>query len=295
MKILGAVARFVSITVVLAAAALGTGAMVGTPSAPVTAEASEVRSPEIFEPQLTIEPWDPQPAPEPVLQAPKEPVVEQTPPPVPPAEPARPPAPSSARALRSGDSGPEVSLLESRLKALGYDPGRVNETFDQYTRFAVISFQKVAGLTVDGLAGPAVLAALEHPPAPKVLNAGGAPNRVEVDLGLQLMVVYRNGNPVLITHVSTGSNETFCSSGRCRRAETPEGSFRFLRRISGWRTAELGRLYNPVYFTDDGVAVHGSASVPLEPASHGCVRIPMHTADLFPRLVSNGTEIHLSQ
>ncbi|HYN99290.1 MAG TPA: L,D-transpeptidase family protein [Actinomycetota bacterium] len=299
MKILGAVARFVSIAVVLAAAALGTGAMVGSPSAPVIAEASEVRSPEIFEPQLTIEPWDPQPDPEPVLQAPEEPIVEQTPPPAPPveapAEPARPPAPSSARALRSGDSGPEVSLLESRLKALGYDPGRVNETFDQYTRFAVISFQKVAGLTVDGLAGPAVLAALEHPPAPKVLNAGGAPNRVEVDLGLQLMVVYRDGSPVLITHVSTGSNETFCSSGRCRRAETPEGSFRFLRRISGWRTAELGRLYNPVYFTDDGVAVHGSASVPLEPASHGCVRIPMHTADLFPRLVSNGTDIHLSQ
>lgn len=74
---------------------------------------------------------------------------------------------------------------------------------------------------------------------------------------------------------------------------TPAGAFPVLWRIDGWRTAELGRIYNPVYFTREGVAVHGSLSVPLQPASHGCVRIPLHTADLFPGLVDDGTAVHV--
>ena len=46
------------------------------------------------------------------------------------------------------------------------------------------------------------------------------------------------------------------------------------------------------YF-NGGIAVHGSGSVPATPASHGCVRIPMHIAERFPGLVANGESIEV--
>ncbi len=64
------------------------------------------------------------------------------------------------------------------------------------------------------------------------------------------------------------------------------------RRISGWRKSELGRLYNPLYFTG-GIAIHGYPSVPTRPASHGCVRIPMSASHWFPQMVPDGTPVHV--
>jgi lipoprotein-anchoring transpeptidase ErfK/SrfK len=114
---------------------------------------------------------------------------------------------------------------------------------------------------------------------------------VEVDLSSQLVSVYRDGNLELAVHTSTGSGETFCTpAGGCRRAVTPPGSFTIGRRIDGWRTSELGKLYNPLYF-NGGIALHGAPSVPLGPASHGCVRLPMHVAEYVPDLLPNGTPV----
>jgi lipoprotein-anchoring transpeptidase ErfK/SrfK len=75
-------------------------------------------------------------------------------------------------------------------------------------------------------------------------------------------------------------------------AVTPAGSYRFTWRYSGWRTSDLGELYNPVYF-HGGIAVHGAPSVPNYPASHGCVRIPMHIAEYFPSLVAKGDPVYV--
>ena len=52
----------------------------------------------------------------------------------------------------------------------------------------------------------------------------------------------------------------------------------------------LGGMWNPVYF-NFGIAVHGAENVPLEPASHGCVRIPMHISEYFQSMVSLGDRI----
>ena len=46
----------------------------------------------------------------------------------------------------------------------------------------------------------------------------------------------------------------------------------FYRHVDGWRISYLGGLYEPYYFTG-GYAIHGSGSVPIYPASHGCVRV----------------------
>jgi hypothetical protein len=36
-------------------------------------------------------------------------------------------------------------------------------------------------------------------------------------------------------------------------------------------------MYYPNYISG-GIAIHGSRSVPVRPATHGCIRIPMHAA-----------------
>ena len=51
-------------------------------------------------------------------------------------------------------------------------------------------------------------------------------------------------------------------------------------------------MHNPVYF-NYGVAVHGSGNVPNRPASHGCIRIPMHISEYFPTLVERGDQIYV--
>ena len=78
----------------------------------------------------------------------------------------------------------------------------------------------------------------------------------------------------------------------CGVAVTPGGVFHFDRRVEGWRNAKLGRLYNPVYF-NYGIAIHGASDVPKQPASRGCVRIPMHIAEYFPSLVANGDLVYV--
>ena len=73
-------------------------------------------------------------------------------------------------------------------------------------------------------------------------------------------------------------------------AATPVGSFRVQREVDADVKAPLGTLHRPLYFYQ-GWAVHGAASVPAYPASHGCVRVSDADADwLFP-LVPIGTAV----
>jgi N-acetylmuramoyl-L-alanine amidase len=58
--------------------------------------------------------------------------------------------------------GDDVAELQERLAALGFDPGRVDGIFGAATRAAVAHFQHDAGLSADGIAGPATLAELRR-------------------------------------------------------------------------------------------------------------------------------------
>jgi L,D-transpeptidase catalytic domain len=137
-----------------------------------------------------------------------------------------------------------------------------------------------------------------------------SPRHVEIDLVKQVMIVFQGGTPTLITHISTGANEKWCEEvtidpgedgnntreqikkGICGDAITPPGIFYFYNRKQGMRESKLGSMYNPVYF-NYGIAVHGAILVPLEPASHGCVRIPMSVARYFPALVEYGDRVYV--
>lgn len=193
--------------------------------------------------------------------------------------PVRPTAP--AQAAPAPAPTPTPFQIEQRLDALRYDVGAVDGNIDAAATSAIMAFQKVNGLarngTLDSSVATQIMATHASPPA---MVPGGEPTRVEVSLARQVLFLYENGAIYRILNASTGKAST----------PTPVGTFRTYRSQSGWHTSRLGRLYNPQYFVG-GYAIHGSLSVPAEPASHGCVRIPMHSAEWFPTHAPHGTQV----
>ena len=107
-----------------------------------------------------------------------------------------------------------------------------------------------------------------------------------------MLFFYKGGALYRIVSVSTGSGERFCVEGRCAIAVTPGGSFRVGGKVGGWQTGKLGRLYKPSYFNGN-IAIHGALSVPGGPASHGCVRVPMASADWIYASLPSGTPVYV--
>jgi peptidoglycan hydrolase-like protein with peptidoglycan-binding domain len=67
-----------------------------------------------------------------------------------------------SRVMHQGQRGWDVAALQFLLQRRGLSPGSVDGGFGPVTRAAVIAFQRTAGLTADGLAGPATIHALRH-------------------------------------------------------------------------------------------------------------------------------------
>lgn len=63
--------------------------------------------------------------------------------------------------LQQGSSGPDVTALQTKLEALGFDPNGVDGNFGPGTKAAVIAFQQSKGITADGKAGPNTMAAMQ--------------------------------------------------------------------------------------------------------------------------------------
>jgi Putative peptidoglycan binding domain/L,D-transpeptidase catalytic domain len=189
------------------------------------------------------------------------------------------PAPEVAEMLRIGDSGPAVLEIQQRLSELGFWLGETDGHYGQLTRQAVMAFQKAEGLTRDGVAGPRTRQHLPVASRPQPRIAEG--DHIEVDLERQLLLVVRGGQVQWAFNTSTGNGEAYDRpSGGTGIARTPRGRFEIERQINGIREAELGVLYRPKYFRG-GIAVHGSGSIPAQPASHGCVRVSNAAMDLL--------------
>ncbi len=206
-------------------------------------------------------------------------------------QPAKVKMPDPGR-LSIGSRGGIVQIYEQRMKDLHLDPGPVDGVFDQDTYQAVITVQKYYNQPRTGVIDTGVQWALsdfQYSPA----EAGTEPNRVEIDLDRQVLTVFQNWQPILLTTTSTGSGEHFCGgSDGCQYAITPTGHFHFYDYYSGWDNGKLGAMWNP-YFFNGGIAVHGLASVPPYPASHGCARIPIFIANYFHTLVTMGESVYV--
>jgi len=186
-----------------------------------------------------------------------------------------------------------VLALQQRLDTLRYWVGTPDGVYAQDTVYAVMAFQKVTGMARTGRATDDVLAAMENATTPPPLVAGAEATRVEVDIPRQVLFLYEGNSLSRILPVSTGNMERFCSEGYCRIAGTPTGAFKVYRQDSGWNEGPLGSLYN-AQFIVGGIAIHGSRSVPAQPASHGCIRIPMSAAEWFPSKMRIGTPVYVT-
>jgi peptidoglycan hydrolase-like protein with peptidoglycan-binding domain len=188
-----------------------------------------------------------------------------------------PPDPAADGTLELGESGEAVLALQQRLVELGYWLGEPDGTYGQLTRQAVMAFQKVEGLARDGVAGPATQQALATASRPVPRGTHG----IEIDLDRQVLFVVQDGRVTWAINTSTGNGEAYTSStGGTARAVTPPGHFTIERQIDGLREAPLGTLYRPKYF-NGGIAIHGSGSIPAQPASHGCARVTNAAMDLL--------------
>ncbi len=170
-----------------------------------------------------------------------------------------------------------MAALQSRLEALQYWVGPVDGVYGTLTTHAVLAFQKVNHLVLDGRTGPAVRAALDDPAPVSPRSTAG---RVwEVDKARQLLLLVEDGRLRWVFHTSTGTEEPYRYDGRTLLADTPPGRFTIEWQVDGWRDGALGRLYRPKYFHPDGIAIHGYGNVPAWPASHGCVRVSLAAMD----------------
>ena len=187
-----------------------------------------------------------------------------------------------ARAL----SDSEISEARDLLDQLGYWVTSEANGNDASMRHALIAFQKVEGRQRTGVLTVEELEAMRVAQSPQALETGYP--HVEVDLGRQvLFVVEAAGVSLRILPISSGSGEFFTEGGVTRQAVTPTGRFKVFRKIEGWRKSPLGLLYYPNYIYG-GIAIHGNPSVPVRPASHGCIRIPMFASREFSEIATVG-------
>lgn len=124
-------------------------------------------------------------------------------------------------------------------------------------------------------------------------RSGGGEVWIDVNLSTQYMIVYQDNTPILETYVSTGRPEF----------ATPPGSYRINTKIEEQDMAGVigGESYNVpsvpwvMYFTDVGHAIHGAywhdnfGSV----MSHGCVNLPVDTAEFLYGITPIGARVEI--
>jgi lipoprotein-anchoring transpeptidase ErfK/SrfK len=183
----------------------------------------------------------------------------------------------------------EIQIAEQHLADLGYWTGKIDGVLDPASRYALIAFQKAEGRTPEAELTRKTYAAIMV--AKPLLPRESHYAHIEVDLRRQILFqVDETGKTTHILPISSGSGELFTSEGYTRRAVTPTGKFTVYNKIKGWRKSPLGLLFYPNYILS-GIAIHGSFSVPVRPASHGCIRIPMFACEEFSRLTPIGTVV----
>jgi peptidoglycan hydrolase-like protein with peptidoglycan-binding domain len=196
------------------------------------------------------------------------------------------------RNLAPGMKGADVKALQQRLSSLRYYLGKVDSQFGGDTQAALWAFQEINGIRVSGVVDAATKRALVHPKAYKSPSyAGKRATRVEVSQALEVLVLFKNNKISLISHVSSGGGY-FYNGGS--QAITPNGTYNTTVYMPGWIQVPLGEMYNSVFFISTVFAIHGDTYVPVGPASHGCIRIPMTTAAIFHKQFKTpGTQVHV--
>ena len=226
-----------------------------------------------------------------------------------------------SQSIGKGNAGEDVKAVQQRLIELGFAPGPVDGLFGSGTQQAVWAYEKLILKTPRANAKGRVTNDMWQVMQDRITIPPRRPTtsgstHVEIYVPEQVLVVFVDNLPKLITHISTGvqnpdgTPQKWCeiltldtdangeplpepvTKDECADAKTPGGVFRFTRRYEGKRVGPLGGMMNPVYF-NYGIAIHGADNVPLEPASHGCVRLNQTIAKIFPAMVKKGDLVYV--
>lgn len=220
------------------------------------------------------------------------------------------------RTLTRGLAGDDVRQVQERLTDLGFVPGPADGIYGDQTIKSIWAYEKlvldVPSATPSGKVTPEMWERMQDPFViqPRRPNAPSV-NHTEVYLPEQVLAVFHDDKPVMITHMSSGTNEEWCEEvtispgeygnrdgeeaiirGECGISNTPGGVFEFYRQVEGIRDSALGSMWNPMYF-NYGIAIHGAQNVPLQPASHGCIRIPLNISESLQSLAGMGDKIYV--
>ncbi len=215
-----------------------------------------------------------------------------------------------------GYQGDDVTRVQQRLTDLGFAPGPIDGQFGSLTKMAVWAFEKLVMETdrekAKGLVTPEIWDRMQDPivvqPRRQVSDT---PRHTEIYLPEQVLAVFEGDTATFVSHISSGDNSEWCEEvtispgeignedgteplkrGECGKSITPGGVYQYKRRVIGRRESALGGMLNPVYF-NYGIAVHGAINVPLQPASHGCIRIPNDLSEGFAGLVEIGDLVYV--
>jgi len=224
---------------------------------------------------------------------------------------------SLGQPLGYGSAGEDVLALQERLTELAFFVGPIDGQFGSLTQKAVWAFEKLVMLVprdeATGVVTDEMWQQMQRPMRiePRRWNSKGQTtvNHTEVYLPEQVVVFFQDDEPVVISHMSSGTGEEWREEvtidvgeygnqdgteplvrGEIGVSVTPGGIYSYDRMIEGLRQSALGGMWNPAYF-NYGIAIHGAMNVPLEPASHGCIRVPLKVGELFHSLVDVGDNV----
>jgi len=169
-----------------------------------------------------------------------------------------------------------VRVLQRRLGRLGYVVGS-RGSFDARTARAVLAFRKVAGMARTSEASRPLMRAIARGKGAFKIRRPNHGRHIEADLTRQVIALIDGGRVRRIYPVSSGAPST----------PTILGSFRVYRKDAG--TNALGMVH-AAYFIR-GYATHGFSSVPIHPASHGCLRVPIPDALSLFNWIRMGTPV----
>lgn len=173
-----------------------------------------------------------------------------------------------------GATGLAVRVLQQRLAGLGYVVGR-RGVFDARTARAVLAFRKLTGMARTTVAGEEVFRRLARGEGRFRVRFPGHGRHVEANIGRQVLALIEGGRAVRIYPTSTGAPGT----------PTILGTFRVY--LKSYGTNASGMVHSSYFIR--GYAIHGYASVPPYPASHGCLRVPIPDAAAIFAWIRYGT------
>jgi hypothetical protein len=231
------------------------------------------------------------------------------------------------RTLSDGLAGDDVMMVQARLKELAFDPGPIDGIYGSLTRQAVWAFEKlVMGVPRSQATGRVTPELWDRMQDPITIQprrpTGGLADHTEVYLPEQVMIVFHGDVPALVAHVSSGElaagatgftpwyemADEYCETitidtdaagnlleepvekAICGRSYTPPGVFEAYRNIEGVRNGPLGGMFDPIYI-NQGIAIHGAYNVPLEPASHGCIRVSQYLGANLQSILELGDRV----